>query len=48
MKEKTITQYVAKRIRRGQPWQHSVVPDETIVRWARQYAIVRSKSWNQK
>lgn len=35
--ERTITERVGKRIRRGQKWGISIVPDATIVKWANQY-----------
>lgn len=38
---RTITERIAKRIRRGQRW-NSDVPEATIVRWAEQYAMCRS------
>lgn len=39
--QRTLTERVAKRIRRGKAWGKSV-PDSLIVEWAEQYAICRS------
>jgi hypothetical protein len=36
---RTLTERIAKRIRRGQPWGRSAVDDATLVRWAEQYAL---------
>lgn len=38
---RTLTERIAKRIRRGQPWQRSSVPDSVIVQWAENYAKAR-------
>ena len=38
---RTITERIAKRIRRHQQWNRSVVPDATILKWAQQYATIR-------
>jgi hypothetical protein len=42
IRERGITERIAKRIRRGQGWGKSSVPDDVIVRWASQYATVLS------
>lgn len=44
MRERTITERIAKRIRRGQAYGRSSVPDALIVKWAAQYATVRRMS----
>ena len=38
---RTITERIAKRIRRGQRWGRSIVGDEVILRWAMQYSMRR-------
>ena len=40
MKERCLTERIAKRIRRGQPYE-SNLPNETILKWARQYGVIR-------
>ena len=40
---RTITERIAKRIRRGQGWGLSVVADAVLVRWAAQYAQLRRR-----
>lgn len=38
---RTLTERLAKRLRRGQPIPAQSVSDETILRWAMQYATTR-------
>ena len=39
---RTLTERIAKRIRRGQPWGKSEIPDGLILEWALHSAILRS------
>jgi len=35
---RTLTERIAKRIRRGQPWNR-LIPDDLILKWSRQYSV---------
>ncbi len=37
-----LTERIAERIRKGQPWGKSEVPDGLILQWAEQYAVCRT------
>ena len=41
MSTRTITERLAKRLRRGQDIPAQSVPNELIMKWAQQYAQVR-------
>ena len=38
---RTITERIAKRIRRRQPWKRGEICDALILSWARQYGLTR-------